>query len=75
MYVAERSSKERKAEKQASQNEKSPPSYQRLHAGLESGLHLWWGMGVNVTDKLNTGLDTRARPQTTTLDQRQPHQK
>ena len=48
MDVAERSSKEREAEKQASQNEKSPPSYQRLSGGHKSGLHLWLGMVERV---------------------------
>ena len=65
----------RENEVPSSQNEKPPPSYQRLDGGHKSGQHVWLGMVANVTEKFNMGFDTYSRPRTTTLDHRHPHQK
>ena len=50
---------------------KNPLSCQRLHAGLQSGLCLVGDGGKRVGEN-KYGL---RKPQTTTLDHRQPHQK
>lgn len=58
--------------------------WQRAHAkregkmiqtGLKTGPHLWSGMGVNNSEKFILEFSNHKRPQTTTLDQGQPHQK
>ena len=58
-----------------SQNKKTPPSYLSLYGGHKSGQHVWLGMVANMSEKLNTVIDTYSRPRTTTLDRIRPDQK
>jgi len=67
-----------KSEKQKSRHLKMKKAH-RLTKGSLVGIKVacifGWEWSLTCRRKLNTGLDTHARPQTTTLDQWQPHQK